>query len=311
MPSQANIRQYLSTSPSLQGKRSLVVGGTSGIGLGIARRLYLQGSHVTVVGRSKDSGENAVKTIQDEAEKEGAKGVGKVDYDVVDMTLLKEARAFGERLSQKEQRLDHLIVSSGIMRVQGRVETVEGMDEKMAVHYYSRMELFHTLMPLLEKTAALPDSDVRVLNVLSSRIGQLPSDPEDLELKKTFSLKNCHDATTFYSDLAAESFSLNHPNITFLHAHPGAVATNLFRDLPSYIRVPANFLAPYLLTHPNDAGDAMAYSVLAPEFHHKQTGWALLNERAAAGQKLKGHTDDVREKVWKHLQAVRERIFGK
>ena len=39
------------------------------------------------------------------------------------------------------------------MKVQGRVETSEGFDEKMATHYYGRFALMKELGPLLEKTA--------------------------------------------------------------------------------------------------------------------------------------------------------------
>ncbi|KAI8849495.1 hypothetical protein BC829DRAFT_432500 [Chytridium lagenaria] len=232
-------------------------------------------------------------------------GSGKVDYDVGDVSLLRRARELGERVGGREGRLDFLVVTAGIMKMQGRVETEEGVDEKMATNYYGRMELISSLMPLLEKTAKLPNADVRVLNVLSSCIGQMPPDLNDLDLKKTFSMKNCHDATTFYSDLAAESLSLLHPTVSFIHAHPGVVNTNIFRDLHPALRVAAKLLAP-LLTSANDAGDAMTYLLVNETF---RGGWSLANHRGMKLDKLKMHTEEYREMVWRHTEDMR-RVAG-
>ncbi|KAI8849496.1 hypothetical protein BC829DRAFT_391401 [Chytridium lagenaria] len=220
--------------------------------------------------------------------------MGSIDYDVCDISILANVKDLARRVLEWD-RLDYLVVTAGIMKVQGRVETVEGLDEKMATHYYGRVELISALMPLLEKTAQLPNADVRVLNVLSSCHGKMPPDVNDLDLKTTFSIKNCHDATTFYSDLAAESFSLLHPTVTFIHAHPGVVNTNLFRSLPLPLRLPLKLLGPLFLSTPQDAGDAMTYLLVHDTF---KGGWSLANERGMKLEKLGEHCEENRRRVW-------------
>jgi 3-oxoacyl-[acyl-carrier protein] reductase len=45
--------------------RALVIGGTSGIGYGIARSLAKEGCNVTISGRSKERGEEIVRELKE------------------------------------------------------------------------------------------------------------------------------------------------------------------------------------------------------------------------------------------------------
>jgi hypothetical protein len=58
-----------------------------------------------------------------------------------------------------------------------------------------RFTLIHDLLPTLNRPG------VRVLNILAAATGGMP-DVDDLDLKKTFSLKRCADFTTTYSCVA-------------------------------------------------------------------------------------------------------------
>lgn len=101
--------------------------------------------------------------------------------------------------------------------MRGRDETEEGIDRKLALHYYARWRftyesvqpLFplvsitqrrsHSLLPLLEKAAAA-DEDAKIMTVLSGQIdGSV--DLSDLGLKNTFSLGNAAKAASAYNNL--------------------------------------------------------------------------------------------------------------
>ena len=148
----SNNVKRVNSNAILAGKNALVVGGTHGIGLGIAKRLFLQGSHVTVVGRSKESGMNAVEEIrkhvkeQQQLHQQLHRYDNTIDYDVVDVSLIKSGKQFAQQYAAKKDRLDYLIVTAGIIRIQGRVETAEGIDEKMATHYYGRLKASISLL---------------------------------------------------------------------------------------------------------------------------------------------------------------------
>ncbi|KAL3669808.1 hypothetical protein V7S43_005185 [Phytophthora oleae] len=91
-------------------------------------------------------------------------------------------------------------MSPGIFSLDGRTETSEGHDIKMATHYYGRFMLTHDLL-----------GEVRVLNVLGGGQGGY-LDVEDLDLKHTYSLR----LRMQYSDLMAQAFSEHAPNASFL-----------------------------------------------------------------------------------------------
>jgi NAD(P)-dependent dehydrogenase (short-subunit alcohol dehydrogenase family) len=136
MPSLAAIRSA-NAAVKLPKTRSLVVGGTSGIGEAIARRLALAGSHVTIVGRNKEAGNSIVKSIKQASEKVGG-DAGDASFVPLDVSLIRNVKKFGQEFIEKEQRLDYLAITAGIGRIQGRVENEEGIDEKMSIHYYMR-----------------------------------------------------------------------------------------------------------------------------------------------------------------------------
>ncbi|KAJ3410726.1 hypothetical protein HDV05_003446 [Chytridiales sp. JEL 0842] len=290
MPSLAAIKAETALV-NLVKTRSLIIGGTSGIGEALARRLALAGSHTTIVGRSQTAGEAIVKSIQDQN--------GKADFRQLDTSLMGNVKAFAEEFKAKEERLDYLVLSAGIAKYQGRVETVDQLDIKMALHYYTRQAMTHHLMPLLERTASDPANDVRVLNILGARTGY-PVDMNDLELKKNFTVANCAAVTTFYSDLIVESFHKLHPNISFIHSYPGAVNTNISRGLPSYLRAPTNFLMNLLATKPADCAEVQFYNLVNSGY---KKGWFLLSPKGEAYGKHKRH-DELRKIVTEHTFEV-------
>lgn len=64
-------------------------------------------------------------------------------------TLLKSATQFSESFAKQHSHLDFLVLTQGIATMQGRTETVEGLDEKMSLHYYSRMAFIAKLLPFM------------------------------------------------------------------------------------------------------------------------------------------------------------------
>ena len=58
-----------------------------------------------------------------------------------------------------------LVMSQGMATIQGYTPTSDGLDQKLSLHYYSRVVLAKALAPLLAKSA-----DPRVLTVLSAGV---------------------------------------------------------------------------------------------------------------------------------------------
>ncbi len=91
-----------------QGKRVLVVGGSSGVGLATARRFAALGAHVTVASRSKEKIEAALATLGDRATGQ--------PLDITDNAAVEEfAASAGE--------FDHVVISAADTPM-GRVDTL-------------------------------------------------------------------------------------------------------------------------------------------------------------------------------------------
>ncbi|KAG7387625.1 hypothetical protein PHYPSEUDO_013875 [Phytophthora pseudosyringae] len=231
-----NIKQEM-VAPS---KHALVVGASSGIGLGVAKNLAPIVAKLTLCSRSYP--EELLKEIK--ADNPNVEVV----HEKLDVSLLHEVRKFTTK--HAETQFDWIVTSPGIMTMDGRTETPEGLDVKMATHYYGRFMLVHDLLNGLNRPG------VRVMNILGAGHGG-EVDFDDLDLKHTFSGKRCADATTQYSDLMAQALSEHAPLASFMHAAPGFVNTGLSKGLPWFARGPLNGLAAVFGRSPEACGKFM------------------------------------------------------
>ena len=194
------------------GKRAVVVGGTSGIGQGIAVRLAKADMKVTIVGRDAVRGAQIVQQMKE---------AGGSDHEFVpcDCFSIANVRKCSQDILTKSDSLSMLVLTQGMATIQSFTPTTEGLDQKMALHFFSRVAFIEALLPALRSSA-----DARVLSVLSAGIhGAFEGYNSDFTLEKTYSIKNAADAAGFYNDLALDSLSRENPSVSFQHAAPGFV----------------------------------------------------------------------------------------
>ncbi|GMF32622.1 unnamed protein product [Phytophthora lilii] len=105
-------------------KHALVVGASSGIGLGVAKQLAPIVAKLTLCSRSYPADLLAlIKEKNPDAE---------VVHEKLDVSLLHEVRKFTTK--HAETRFDWIVMSPGIFNMDGRTETSEGLDVKMATN---------------------------------------------------------------------------------------------------------------------------------------------------------------------------------
>lgn len=242
---------------SWAGRRALVIGGTSGIGEGIAIRLARSGADVTVMGRDAARGAAVVAAMR--AAASAAPGMApaaaeqRLEFQRCDASLLGEggvrdcAAAFDRSLG--DGKLDALILTQGIATMQGRTETREGVDVKLALHYFGRMAAVDSLLPALRRRGG--ERPAAVLSVLSAGVHSAYAGyAEDPELRHNYSLKNAADAAGLYNDVAADALSRDpaNANVTFIHAAPGFVNTRWGTDMPWLVRMAVRAIQPLAMS---------------------------------------------------------------
>lgn len=179
---------------------AVFVGGTSGVGEGMAQAFanHTRGNaHIIIVGRNRTAAESIIAQFPKPTSPEA-----KHEFVACDVSLMRNVRAASEEIRSKVSRINLLAMSPGFMTTSGRNETEEGIDKKLAVHYYSRWMFTKELVNLLEM-AKEQGEDARVLSVFSAGKGGAIN-MDDLGLKKTFSLRNAAMQVPTYNDLMME-----------------------------------------------------------------------------------------------------------
>jgi hypothetical protein len=63
---------------------------------------------------------------------------GKYEFVQGDLSLMKGTRSVATEVRQKTDKINFLCMSPGILSIKSRDNTEEGIDKKMALHFYSR-----------------------------------------------------------------------------------------------------------------------------------------------------------------------------
>jgi NAD(P)-dependent dehydrogenase (short-subunit alcohol dehydrogenase family) len=263
--------------------KALVVGGTSGIGYGIALALAKRGDvAITIAGRSAERGGKIVEELTRlSPDQQHA-------FEAVDGFNLASFKELAGK--QAPEDTDILVMTHGMATTQGYTPTADGLDQKLQLHYFSRFYLAKLYAPKMK-----PDS--RIVAVLSAGVhGKYSKFEQDFELKKHYSIKNAADAAGFYLDAGLEAVSVQRPDLIISHAAPGFVNTNWGTELPMWMRMMVRPMQKLFAKSAERCGD-----LLTEGFMNLPVGYSLLDE----------HGKTIGKKGLKHTATERDVIVAK
>lgn len=147
------MRLGLDDIPDLTGKKIIITGASSGIGLAAARILARRGAHVVMACRSLGKAQPLADAINAEA---GSAG-GSASVVQVDTTNLNIIDAFADQLDLP--CVDVLILNAGVMavpyqEVATRSSLHPRIESQMACNVVGHFHLLHRLLPLLRSAAS-------------------------------------------------------------------------------------------------------------------------------------------------------------
>lgn len=289
---------------SIKNPVGVFVGATSGIGEHTAYLFAKLTNNPTIyiVGRNEESGsrvQNKIKEINPTAT---------VHFLKHDLKYIEQAERVANIIRNKEEKVNVLSLSQGLLINQPRTETSEGLDEKFALIYYSRWTIVKMLTPLLQK-AADQGEPARVLTVLNSGM-ERSIDFDDLELKKNYTFLHSAMIAGSYNSLAVLRFARKYPKISFSHTHPGFVKTQVFREFPVWQRALFQCAAYFFAKTPEVCAQSQIYVALTgPEF---ASGGHLLGENLQSTLTDKPPysefvLEENQDKLWEHTEAMIKR----
>lgn len=135
--------------PSLEGKIFVVTGTTSGIGTAMTRILVSKGARVITGNRNNERAQTAVNEA---AQAHGGQNMSGFSSETLDLSSNASVRAFAEKVNDQVDHIDGLICNAGIMAVDHRVETEDGVESQMAVNVVGHHLLTSLLLPKLLAT---------------------------------------------------------------------------------------------------------------------------------------------------------------
>ncbi|KAF2666764.1 NAD(P)-binding protein [Microthyrium microscopicum] len=313
MVSISEIRAHLAgiskLGPNLVG---VFVGGTSGIGESTAREFvrHATSPRVYLVGRSREQADRLItefKALNKESQ---------THFIQSDVSILRNVDGVCKEISAKEEKVNLLVLSAGIMTMKGRDETVEGLDKKLSLHYYSRLRFTTNLLPLLRTASTAQPPLARVISVLGAGFeGAINTSDLSLRNPNSYSTRAAADTATSMTSLAFDHLASDPANkgVGFIHSSPGGVDTNLTRGfgpvVSKIVSVGIFMLRPTgMIVSPKESGERHVWAGTVDRF---ASGLSLinLNGEKASGKVFEGlKKDGSGEKVWEHTKDVLRKI---
>ena len=211
--------------PPLTGRRAVVTGANSGLGLHTAFELARHGADVTMAVRDEARGEQAHHRLSTALRSTG--GAGAVHLATLDLADLASVAAFAE--AEGGDPLDVLVNNAGVMAIPRR-ETADGFEMQLGTNHLGHAALTLRLLPALARAgAAGPVSRVVTVSSGLHRRGRI--DFDDLMGERSYKPWTAYGQSKlanllFMAELERRLEAAGLPVASY-GAHPGYADTNL------------------------------------------------------------------------------------
>jgi len=201
----------------LSGKRAIITGGASGIGIETARALVSAGADVTLAVRRPEAAEVIAADLR-------TAGKGKVDVREIDLSDLASIRVFTSRW---DVPLHILVNNAGIMALPNREVTPQGWELQFATNFLGHFAL---ALGLRQALAAAKGARVVSLSSSANLLGPVVFDDLHFNFRPYEPFAAYAQSKTACALIAVEMTRRWSADRIFANAlNPGAIATGLQR----------------------------------------------------------------------------------
>lgn len=286
----------------VKGKRALLIGGTRGVGYGTALALAQAGAHVTVVGRSANSGSKAVSAIQAAVSSDA-----KVDFISGDIGTVCNSMELIQKIEESGTRYDYAVVSAATFPDWTKpLQNEDGVDKSFGIGAVGRFLMYRNMHSFMNDHS-------RILNVMASE-GKLPVRMWDRDLASgkrnvtglvdgilNFALGNeiMIDSLYKFDDHYAKG------SFTMMSTHPGMLKTDLHRGQGLAFDIIEGVFVGLMGVSEETAGVRQTSNLLAAKLHKNelsyvdQFGFGRLRDEVSAS-----FVDEQAEWLWSFLTTL-------
>lgn len=293
----------LSSEERLDGKRVMITGSSSGLGLAVAKQLAALGAEVIMAVRSgiPEKGEE-VKKIS------GSQKVHMLHVDLADFDSIAK---LVKQLKAQFGKIDILICNAAVVVKEAR-RTKHGLDEMFTVNYLAKFYLVNAL--LKEGCFNIKDKELPRIIFVSSESHRNPEQFEwdtfgkfqEHKMAKTVERYGYYKLlmTTFSQELERR---LNHdtkPNYSVFALCPGPVNSNIAREAPTIIQPLMKLVFRMFFSSPEKAAEPVVYLAASKELEGKSKDYLFLMSRKPVDEKAADPENG--EKLWSMTEQLIE-----
>jgi NAD(P)-dependent dehydrogenase (short-subunit alcohol dehydrogenase family) len=293
----------LNDGDTITGKRVLITGASSGLGLEAAVQLAGRGAHVLMACRSgiPEKGELVRKLS-------GNPHVEMMQVDVSDMNSIIR---LADTLKKSSVKLDVLICNAAVVPAKSR-KTLQGLEEMFMVNYlakymFVRLLLEHNLLNIDSNNAP------RIIFV-SSESHRNPKTfgwegfgkYREYTMGKTVELYGYYKLllTTFASELSRRLNCSGKTRCSVFALCPGPVNSNIAREAPVFLKPILKLVFSIFFRSPGKAVQPVLYFACSPEVTSKPLDYLFLMSRKTMDSKATDLQNG--EKLWHLSEALLE-----
>lgn len=257
--------------PNMLGRVVLITGANTGLGFETAREMLLLNATVIMAGRDRKRIDNATSRLETQRP---AGCVGIVDGSLlIDLADLDSVRDFAVAFQSRYDRLDVLVANGGVFGLPADApRTKQNFEAHFGTNHLAHHLLVRLLMPALLRTgASTGDARVVVVSSVGHIWGDLAGSDKmgDLNFERRPVTQAGFEAYTqsklgnvLMAAEIARRYDANATGVRAFSAHPGTVATDMFRHFSLDFLI--NPLFWYFLKSPWQGAQTQIYLSVAP-----------------------------------------------
>jgi len=295
----------LSVTDSLQGKKVLITGASSGLGLAVAKQLAALDAEVIMAVRSgiPEKGEE-VKRVS---------GKTNIHMLPVDLSDFDSIHQLVNAVKSKFKQIDILICNAAIVVSEAR-RTKEGLDEMFMVNYLAKFVLVNGL--LKENCFNTDSSELPRIIFVSSESHRNPDEFEwntfgefkDHKMAKTVERYGYYKLllTTFAQELSRRLNVGEKTSYSVFALCPGPINSNIAREAPKMLQPLLKLVFKIFFSSPEKAAEPVVYLSASKDLEGKPTDYLFLMSRKAIDPKATDPENGKR--LWKKTEKLLEKI---
>ena len=274
----------LSEKDTLQGKKVLITGSSSGLGLAVAKQLAALDAEVIMAVRSgiPERGE----------EVKNASRSDKVHMLPVELSDFSSIENLVSQVKNKFGKIDVLICNAAIVVNEAR-KTKDGLDEMFTVNYLSKFVLVNSL--LKQDCFNTTGAEIPRIIFVSSESHRNPNEFEwdsfgdfkDHKMAKTVERYGYYKLlmTIFSQELSRRLNTSDKTAYSVFALCPGPVNSNIAREAPKWVQPPMKLVFKLFFSSPEKAAEPVVYLATSKDVEGKATDYLFLMSRKEIDEK--------------------------